>query len=332
MYQADAPVEPQLSVIIPCFNGARTIGLQLEALRLQADPPRFEVLVVDNRSTDDLAAAVAPFQGIDEFELRVLRATEHQGSSYARNIGIREARAEAIQFCDADDVVHEHWVRHGFDSATVRPLWSGRAMSVHPHVFDGGVAGAREAAGPEGEGLEIIDSWPVPYPIIMGANFGGRRSTFLTLRGFDQAASHAGDDNDLAARAVKHGFTISISMTCVVAYRERTALRDRLRSAFRENSARARMAARLGIARTERLRPVPSDLARALLATLLAPVRRSRPTGSELVMRWAYVLGNVHGTLAARRHGDAFTRQETLGLGLDAPATTDAPSVAGDPR
>ena len=42
---------PAVSVIIPAYNAARTLPLQLEALAAQVDPPAFEVIVVDNGGT-----------------------------------------------------------------------------------------------------------------------------------------------------------------------------------------------------------------------------------------------------------------------------------------
>ena len=60
-HSASTPTAPSVSVVIPVYNGARTLPLQLEALRTQVGAPPFEVIVVDNRSTDDLQGAMRPF-------------------------------------------------------------------------------------------------------------------------------------------------------------------------------------------------------------------------------------------------------------------------------
>ena len=89
---------PLVSVIIPTHNYAEYLPEALQSV-LDQDYPLVQVIVVDDGSTDDTAAAVAPFveRGV-EYVFQ-----ENQGPGPARNEGIRRARGELIAFLDADD-------------------------------------------------------------------------------------------------------------------------------------------------------------------------------------------------------------------------------------
>lgn len=88
-----------VSVVIPCFNAALFLIDTLKSAVEQTHPP-FEVLVIDDGSTDD-SAEIARSYGPP---VRVI-SQANQGESVARNRGIDEARGEWIAFLDADD----HW-------------------------------------------------------------------------------------------------------------------------------------------------------------------------------------------------------------------------------
>ncbi len=88
-----------VSVIIPCYNGARFIRQTLESALAQTRPA-LEVIVIDDGSTDESAKIAESFGP----PVRVLKQ-ENQGESVARNWGIREAKGEYIQFLDADDLL-----------------------------------------------------------------------------------------------------------------------------------------------------------------------------------------------------------------------------------
>jgi glycosyltransferase involved in cell wall biosynthesis len=90
---------PVISVIIPCYNAAAWIRTTLQSVFIQQGID-FEVIVVDDGSTDDGAAIVAR-----EFpQVQLIRIT-NSGPSRARNIGTQAARGEFIQYLDADDLL-----------------------------------------------------------------------------------------------------------------------------------------------------------------------------------------------------------------------------------
>jgi glycosyltransferase involved in cell wall biosynthesis len=89
---------PTFSVVIPCYQGASTIGDAVASVLSQTSPPA-GVFVCDDGSTDDLEGALAPYA----HAVTLLRQ-EHRGVAAARNLGLRHATGEFVAICDADDL------------------------------------------------------------------------------------------------------------------------------------------------------------------------------------------------------------------------------------
>jgi glycosyltransferase involved in cell wall biosynthesis len=99
-----------LSIVIPCFNGAATIGDLLEALANQRWTKPWEVIIANNGSTDCTLDIVAKYQGRVP-NLRVVDASKRRGAHHALNVGVQAAAGENIASCDADDVVGDGYVQ-----------------------------------------------------------------------------------------------------------------------------------------------------------------------------------------------------------------------------
>lgn len=93
---------PEVSIIIPTFNRAWCLGETLQSV-LDQTFKSFEVIVVDDGSTDDTAVLLQQFP-----QVRVRRWGDNQGVSAARNWGVEMARGEWICFLDSDD----QWVKN----------------------------------------------------------------------------------------------------------------------------------------------------------------------------------------------------------------------------
>ncbi len=112
MNMAETPMTsspvPFVSVIIPVFNDAERLKRCLAALDQQTyDRDRYEVIVVDNASDEDIRGVVSLFQqAIAAYEAR-------PGSYVARNRGIAIAQGEVIAFTDADCIPASDWVERG---------------------------------------------------------------------------------------------------------------------------------------------------------------------------------------------------------------------------
>jgi glycosyltransferase involved in cell wall biosynthesis len=88
------------SIIVPAFNVSATLAETLNSL-LKQTYPTFEVIVVDDGSTDDTAQIAAQFAR--DRRVRVIRQA-NRGLAGARNTGIAAARGDVIGFCDSDDL------------------------------------------------------------------------------------------------------------------------------------------------------------------------------------------------------------------------------------
>ena len=90
---------PQFSVVIPTFNRARLVGRAIRSVLAQTIDD-FEVLVVDDGSTDGTREAV---EGFADPRVRLVALTRNQGAAAARNAGIAAARGALISLLDSDD-------------------------------------------------------------------------------------------------------------------------------------------------------------------------------------------------------------------------------------
>ncbi|HEX9428131.1 MAG TPA: glycosyltransferase [Candidatus Polarisedimenticolia bacterium] len=92
---------PRVSIILPTFNRAAVLPESVASV-LQQGHRDFELLIVDDGSTDDTSAMIAARFGADP-RIRLLR-TANAGPAAARNLGLRAARGELIAFQDSDDL------------------------------------------------------------------------------------------------------------------------------------------------------------------------------------------------------------------------------------
>jgi len=97
---------PELSVIIPAFNAAETLGRCLAALQEQEGAAACEIIVVDDASAD-ATAAIARAAGV-----ACLCQESNRGAAAARNRGARSASADLFLFVDADVALKDHSLRN----------------------------------------------------------------------------------------------------------------------------------------------------------------------------------------------------------------------------
>lgn len=90
---------PTVSVIIPTYNRAHLIGGAIQSV-LDQTYQDFEIIVVDDGSTDNTAEVVKSF---NEQRIKCIRHDKNRGGSAARNTGIKAAKGEYIAFQDSDD-------------------------------------------------------------------------------------------------------------------------------------------------------------------------------------------------------------------------------------
>jgi len=87
-----------ISVIIPCYNSAQTIGRTLESILSQTLKPK-EIIVVDDASLDNIKATLIPYKK----DITLVEHKKNMGAAAARNTGIKQSKGNFLAFLDADD-------------------------------------------------------------------------------------------------------------------------------------------------------------------------------------------------------------------------------------
>ena len=208
-----------VSVVIPVRNGASVIGGQLTALSRQNFTGSLEIVVADNRSSDDLSGAVRRFR--DGLDLSVVEADRRLGVSHARNVGCRAARGQLLLICDADDEVAADWV-DGHVRALENAELSGGPLELRA-LNPARVRRWRDVAE---QGISTSMGY-LPFP--QGCNVGVTRALFEQVGGWNEELVGGGDDADFAWRVQLAGGRLAHAPAAVVHYRLRTSLRGTVR-------------------------------------------------------------------------------------------------------
>ena len=87
-----------ITAIVPCFNSSETLPKVLASLHRQTIPP-YEILVIDDGSTDDTSTLA------QEMQCRVIRFDKNYGRGHSRNVGILECKTPFALFCDSSNIL-----------------------------------------------------------------------------------------------------------------------------------------------------------------------------------------------------------------------------------
>ena len=206
------------TVAIPTYNGAKRIGDVLSRLRWQlgVNHIAWEVIVVDNNSTDDTAMVVCQFQQ-DWPNLRYV-FEPRQGATYARKRAVRSARSPLIGFLDDDNLPSTVWVNQAMKFFQENP----RAGIVGSHI-----RGQFDNEPPENfdriaSFLALIDRGPTPLlyapekkVLPPGAGMVVRRSAWLenvpdnpVLGGRTQDSMLTGEDIETTLHIQQAGWEV----------------------------------------------------------------------------------------------------------------------------
>jgi cellulose synthase/poly-beta-1,6-N-acetylglucosamine synthase-like glycosyltransferase len=211
-----------VSVVIPCYNAADFLGEQLRALADQPAAPPYEVVVVDDGSSDASVAVAERFR--DEVpRLHIVRAPHRGNVAAVRNLGARTAGGSRLLFCDADDVIGSGWVAHmaaaleqhdlvagPFELERLNPPWAVTAGNL------------TQTDGLSQDGF---------LPFAGGGNLAIRRAAFEAVDGFD-VTMPALEDTDLCFRAQLAGYRLAFVPDALVHVRLRTSIRALYRQGF----------------------------------------------------------------------------------------------------
>jgi GT2 family glycosyltransferase len=204
---------PRISVVVCTYNGSSTIRDTLDALQF-VDYPDYEVIVVDDGSTDHTTLIAS------EYQVRVIR-TENRGLSAARNTGMEAASGSIVAYTDDDAYPDEHWLKYlawtfmttsfvGVGGPNIPPPGDGRIAECVAHA-------------PGGPIHVLISAQEAEH--IPGCNCAFRKDALQAVGGFDPIFRAAGDDVDLCWRLMERGWEIGFQPAATVWHHRRNSLR-----------------------------------------------------------------------------------------------------------
>jgi GT2 family glycosyltransferase len=204
---------PRISVVVCSYNGECTIRDCLDGL-LQLDYPDFEVIVVDDGSTDRTAAIAR------EYPFRVV-STKNCGLSAARNTGLEAASGEIVAYIDDDARPDPQWLKY-----------LGAMFMSTAHAGVGGPNIAPPGDGPIADCVANSPGGPVQVLLsdreaehIPGCNMAFRKACLQAIGGFDPQFRTAGDDVDICWRLQQQGWTLGFSPAAIVWHHRRNSIR-----------------------------------------------------------------------------------------------------------
>lgn len=183
--------EPEISVIIPCYNAARTIGAALASVQAQS-LRQIEIIVVDDGSSDE---SVAIARGAARADGRIHVLTQRNaGPASARNTGIRAARGKLISFLDADDRMLPACLAAHLAHFEAQPdlgISFARIQFFDPAMTQGGRISAHV---PQLRLAQVLGE----NPVCTSSNIVARREAFAQAGMFDTSLHHAEDQEWIA--------------------------------------------------------------------------------------------------------------------------------------
>lgn len=212
---------PLTSILVPVFNNIRILSHLWHTLRAHTLDAPYEVIFVDNHSTDPETDAF--YASLEQDRCTVIRNTENLGFGKANNIGLRHARGTYIALVNSDMFVLSPWLGAmvnrlettpacgAVQAKVVRPMESG-----HPSSWPTQTCGARFDPGgmpvyhlPDLPADDPRVGRPMPIQAFMGAGVLLRRALLDEIGFFDEEYDIVFlEDTDLSLRVSAHGQAI----------------------------------------------------------------------------------------------------------------------------
>ena len=218
----DGPtIDPLVTVVIPAFNSARTIGRALESVRRQSYR-NIQTIVVDDCSTDDTVACIRA-HATDNFHL--IQLPTNGGAAAARNAGIAEADGGFVAFLDADDEWRPTKLALQVDLISRHSKMSFVSCQCGFIGVNGGTEVIfREEFSP----ATGFEAWRVllAYTFVATPTVLARRTLLVKLGGFDPSLV-IGEDQDMWIRLALEGEVGFIHEPLVLIHQQLAGLSNR---------------------------------------------------------------------------------------------------------
>ena len=285
-----------ISVVLCCHDGSTTLEDQLSALSSQDYAGGWELVFVDDASTDTSVSIAESWS--DRLPIRVIHTAQpgHPvGLASARNVGGNAARGEVLLFCDDDDVADEGWISAMAEAARESAAFGG--FNEEDQLND---PSGRQWRYPLTPGRLPIAFGRAAVPV--GNNSGVWTSAFREVEGFDPEFSEfgAGEEVDFFWRVQLAGHDVRYVPSAIMHIRHRNSRKALVRQWYRYGLSNALVYRRfrhLGLPRTSgrKTLEVIARLGRGVPKALASPTKR----GAWLRMA-SFACGQVVGSVRNR--------------------------------
>lgn len=214
---------PFISIVIANYNGERYLRTCLTSLLKSSFITDYEILVIDNNSTDDSLKIIREFQKKDS-KIKVLKNKSNKGVPFSRNKAIKKAKGDILVFLDNDTKVDKDWLKGIIQtfSADVTigalqckifdfkktDLIQEIGMKLYPYTGFGTTLG---------RGEKDHGQFDTPVEIIaLGAALAVRKDVARRVGGFDLKLMHTTDDLDFSWRIWISGYRVMLSPNSMV--------------------------------------------------------------------------------------------------------------------
>ena len=199
---------PLVSVVIPCYNQAHFLSEAIGSVLAQSHP-NFEIIVVDDGSTDNTSEVAGHYQ-----KVRLVRQ-ENQGLSAARNSGLARSEGEYVVFLDADDRLLPEALEVGVGYLDVRPECAFVSGHYRNIAADGSPLPVRKQRYVEkNHYLALLSGNYVGPPVVVMY----RRVVFESVGAFDTSVNPSAD-HDMNLRIARR-FPVGCHRKVVAEYRQ----------------------------------------------------------------------------------------------------------------
>jgi len=197
-----------ISVIIPAYNAENMIPVCLRALLRQTiDSSEYEIIVVDDGSTDNTAEVVRSFKGV------TLIQQKNKGPAAARNHGVKYAKGDIVLFTDSDCVPEKNWIEE-----MTQPFQN------NPEIV--GVKGAYKSKQKELAARFVQVEYEDKYDVLLRDKYidfidtysaAFKRDVFLEFGGYDTSFPLAcAEDVELTFRMFSKGYKMVFNPKAIV--------------------------------------------------------------------------------------------------------------------
>jgi GT2 family glycosyltransferase len=203
---------PKISVIVCTHNGSLFIRDCFDNL-MKLDYPDFEVIVVNDGSTDDTEAIAR------QYDFRLIN-TGKRGLSNARNTGLEEATGTIVAFIDDDAYPEKDWLKYLAATFNANDCAGVGGPNISP-PGDGNIADCI-ANAPGGPSHVLFSDKKAEH--IPGCNMAFRKKCLEIIGGFDPQFVSAGDDVDICWRIQERGWWLAFSAASMVWHHRRNSI------------------------------------------------------------------------------------------------------------